>query len=172
MAACEILQMGHPLLWGRSLPVDDVKTPEIKSLITDLSDTLSAFRAENGFGRGIAAPQIGVPKRVIYIRMEPSGFSGALINPEVLRIGKKTVEFWDSCFSLPGLMVKVLRAAEIEVRYVNEKGETGTIKVDGDPAELLQHEIDHLDGILMINRALSSKAFMMREEWLRQGRPK
>jgi peptide deformylase len=163
--------MGNPLLWNRASPVSDPEALEIRSLIEDLGDTLSAVRAENGFGRGIAAPQIGVPKRVVCIRMKPPDFSGVLINPEVYRIGKNTVELWDACFSLPGLMVKVNRAAEIEVRYRDEKGDIRDLKAEGDLAELLQHEIDHLDGILMINRAISSRAFMMREEWLRQGRP-
>jgi peptide deformylase len=171
MAARAILQLGNPLLWGRSAPVDDPASPETKMLIGNLSDTLAAFRAANGFGRGIAAPQIGVAKRVIFIRMEPPGFSGVLINPDVFRVGREIINLWDACFSLPNIMVKVSRAAEIEVKYTDEQGQNRSIKAEGDLAELLQHEIDHLDGILMINRAVSSHAFMMREEWLRQGRP-
>jgi peptide deformylase len=171
MAVCGIIQLGNPLLWEKALEVEDVSSTETQSLITDLSDTLAAFREANGFGRGIAAPQIGIPKRAIFIRMEEPGFCGALINPEIARANYETIELWDACFSLPNLMVRILRATEVEVKYSDERGQPQRIEAAGDLAELLQHEIDHLYGILIINRAISRHAFMTREEWLRQGSP-
>jgi peptide deformylase len=167
---CDILQLGNPLLWEKSSPVDNTGAPEIKPLINDLGDTLKAFRDANGFGLGIAAPQIGILKRVVYIRMESDGFYGGLINPEIVRESDERVELWDACFSLPNLMVRVSRAVEVEVEYTDEQGNQKHLKADGDLSELLQHEIDHLDGLLMIHRAISPRAFTTREEWARQGK--
>jgi len=167
MSVCEILQLGSLILWEKSASVEDVRSARIGSLIRDLDDTLKAFRKANGFGRGIAAPQIGVLKRVIFVRMQPTGFEGALINPKIILEDQRRVELWDICFSFPDLAVRVSRAAYIEVNYVDEAGHRQHLKADGDLAELLQHEIDHLDGILTVDRAVSPKAFATRQEWLR-----
>jgi len=170
MSVREIVQLGNPLLWEKSAPVEDVRTAHTASLIRDLDDTLKDFRKTHGFGRGIAAPQIGVLKRVIFVRMQPAGFEGALINPKIILEDQRREERWDDCFSFPGLMVRVSRAAYIEVNYIDEAGHRQHLKADGDLAELLQHEIDHLDGILIIDRAVSPKAFATRKEWLRMQR--
>lgn len=172
MAVREILKIGDPRLWEKSLMTDDHRSAETISLTDDLRDTLAAFREVNGYGRGIAAPQIGVSKRVIYINMPSDEFSGPLINPEIVWQDERRLELWDACFSIPGLMVRVSRAGEVEVEYTDLVGDRLRIKAGGDLAELLQHEIDHLDGWLMIHRALSPRAFATREEWIRQGRPK
>jgi len=165
MPILEILQMGRPLLWEKSVRVDDVSLPEIKSLIVDLSDTLAAFRQSHGYGRAIAAPQIGVLKRVILVRM-PEGFSGALINPEIVWEDNRRFELWDDCFSFPDLLVRVSRAAQVRVEYIDEGGKRQTLEAKGDLSELLQHEIDHLDGILAVQRAISPRAFSTRMEWM------
>ena len=171
MAIKEILQLGNPGLYEKSAPVDDILTKETRSLIVDLDDTLTAFKQSHGYGRGIAAPQIGILKRVIRISMSQPGFDGALINPEIVHESGKKIERWDSCFSFPNLLVKVQRSVEIRIEYFNKHGDRMRLDADGDLAELLQHEIDHLAGILAVDRAISPRSFMTREEWIRQGQP-
>jgi peptide deformylase len=168
MAKQDILQLGNPLLLANSSPIEDFKGSQTQSLIADLRDTLASFREATGYGRGIAAPQIGVLQRAIFIRMQPTGFSSALLNPEIIWSGEAKLELWDDCFSFPELMVRVERAAQIKVAYTDELGRRQTVDAEGDLSELLQHEIDHLDGILAVERAISPKAFMTRTEWQRQ----
>jgi peptide deformylase len=168
MASREILQLGNPTLWQQSERVTDISSSDTARLIRDLSDTLASFRESTGYGRGIAAPQIGSLKRVIFIRMQPTGMAGPLINPEIIWASSHKMELWDDCFSFPDLMVRVARAAEIRVEYTDERGANRIIEAEGDLSELLQHEIDHLDGILAVDRALSDKAFATRAEWERQ----
>jgi peptide deformylase len=161
----EILQLGNSVLWEISSLIDDIFSDETRKLITDLSDTLAAFRETRGFGRAIAAPQIGMLRRMIFIRMQPTGFCGPLINPVIVWADSRQIELWDDCFSFPDLMVRVRRSAQIEVEYYDEHGAKQTLKAEGDLSELLQHEIDHLDGILAVERAISPKAFSTRAQW-------
>jgi peptide deformylase len=164
----EILQLGNPLLWQESSRVDDATSAETSQLIRDLSDTLAAFRETTGYGRGISAPQIGALKRVIFIRMRPAGFCSPLINPEIVWASSETMELWDDCFSFPDLLVQVRRAAEIRLTYEDDLASHHTLEAEGDLSELLQHEIDHLDGILAVERAISPHAFATRTEWERR----
>ena len=168
MAGRDILQLGNPLLLEKSSRVDDFSAFEKQSLIQDLSDTLAAFRGATGYGRGIAAPQIGALKRAIFIRMQPMGFCAALLNPEIVWLSNQKIELWDDCFSFPDLLVSVERAVQVKVTYTDEQGAQQTVAAEGALAELLQHEIDHLDGILAVERAISPKAFSTRSEWERQ----
>lgn len=170
MASREILQLGNPTLWQRAERITDISSSDTAALIRDLGDTLASFREATGYGRGIAAPQIGALKRMIFIRMQPTGFAGPLINPEIVWTSSDTIELWDDCFSFPDLMVRVARAAQIRVEYVDERGANQIIEAEGDLSELLQHEIDHIDGILAVDRAISDKAFATRAEWQRRFR--
>lgn len=167
MPAKQILQLGNPALWQKSAGVTDIQTAETRDIVRDLSDTLTAFRDATGYGRGIAAPQIGVLKRVIFIRMQPAGFCSPVINPEISWSSDERMELWDDCFSFPDLMVRVSRAAQIRVDYLDDRGLQQTVEAEGDLSELLQHEIDHLDGILAVQRAISAHAFATRAEWER-----
>ncbi len=168
MPSRQILQLGNPMLFQESIPVEDVRSTEIEGIVRDLGDTLDAFREVTGYGRGIAAPQIGFLKRVIFIRMRPAGFSSPLINPEIVWASDGRIELWDDCFSFPDLMVRVSRAAQIRVDYQDAEGLQHSIDAEGDLSELLQHEIDHLDGILAVQRAISPQAFATRAEWERR----
>jgi peptide deformylase len=170
MASREILQLGNPTLWQKAERITDISSSDNAALIRDLSDTLASFREATGYGRGIAAPQIGSLKRMIFIRMQPTGFAGPLINPEVIWASSRTIELWDDCFSFPDLMVRVARAYQIRVEYTDERGSSQIIEAEGDLSELLQHEIDHIDGILAVDRAISDKAFATRVEWQRRFR--
>ncbi|HSE37421.1 MAG TPA: peptide deformylase [Blastocatellia bacterium] len=167
MPAKQILQLGNPALWQKSAGVTDIQSAETRDIVRDLSDTLTAFRDATGYGRGIAAPQIGVLKRVIFIRMQPAGFCSPVINPEISWSSDERMELWDDCFSFPDLMVRVSRAAQIRVDYLDDRGLQQTVEAEGDLSELLQHEIDHLDGILAVQRAISAHAFATRAEWER-----
>jgi peptide deformylase len=158
-----ILQLGNPELWSLSRPVDDLAG--VRQLADDLRDTLTAFREHSGFGRGIAAPQIGDSRRVIFVRM-PDGFSDVLVNPTVLEESRERFQLWDDCFSFPDLMVRVERALRVRVAYQDlYTGATRTVDAEGPLSELLQHEIDHLDGILAVDRAISREALCTRTEW-------
>ena len=167
MQGKRILQLGDPVLWQKSSMIVDVRSAEVRDIVRDLSDTLATFREATGYGRGIAAPQIGVLKRVIFIRMQPSGFCSPLINPVVTWSSDTPMELWDDCFSFPDLMVRVSRASRIRVKYLDEKGLERTLEAEGDLSELVQHEVDHLDGILAVQRAISPQAFATRAEWER-----
>ena len=167
MQGKRILQLGNPVLWQESSAISDARSSEVRDIVRDLSDTLAAFREATGYGRGIAAPQIGVLKRVIFIRMQPSGFCSPLINPEIVWSSETNMELWDDCFSFPDLMVRVSRANQIRVNYLDDGGLERTLEAEGDLSELLQHEIDHLDGILAVQRAISPQAFATRAEWER-----
>jgi peptide deformylase len=168
MPGREILQLGNPLLLQKSQPLEDFSAASMQSLIADLRDTLASFREATGYGRGIAAPQIGRLQRAIFIRMQPVGFCAALLNPEIIWASDQKMELWDDCFSFPDLLVRVERATRVKVAYRDEQGLRQTVEAEGDLAELLQHEIDHLDGILAVERAISPTAFATRQEWQRQ----
>ena len=115
-------------------------------------------------GRAISAPQIGAPVRIVYAEM---GRPLTLINPEIVEVGSEDFPVWDDCYSFPNLFVRVLRAYRIRIRYQDGKGETHEVDLERDMAELLQHEIDHLDGVLAVDRAYGADPFCLREEWQR-----
>ncbi len=162
MSVKRIRLLGDPLLRKRCKTVRNVQAPAVKSLIIDLRDTLYDFRSRKGFGRGIAAPQIGVAQRVIFIHInEPL----PLINPVIVERSKGVFSLWDDCFSFPDLLVKVKRHKTIEVRFADETGKLQTIKASGAMSELLQHEIDHLNGVLAIDRAIDSRHIVLRSEF-------
>ena len=166
-----IVELGNSYLWEPSSPVEEVSSASVSSLIHDLRDTMGAFREEHGFGRAIAAPQIGVLQRVIYVDTGLEGFRGPMINPQVMPESGDRVELWDGCFCFRTIMVRVSRAQQVRVEYLDETGELQAMEATGELAAILQHEVDHLDGILAIERAVSPKSYMTRDEWERQGRP-
>jgi len=162
MPVREILLLGNPLLWRPSQNVGDIRSTETRQIIGDLAETLSDFRDHRGFGRAIAAPQIGEHRRIIFIKMAGSAQPMPLINPTILRASREMMELWDDCFSFPELMVRVRRHLEITVRYTDEYGSEQTATIRDDLSELLQHEIDHLDGILATDRAINTRSFALR----------
>jgi peptide deformylase len=164
MAVREILLLGNPTLRVNCVPVSSFRSHEILPLVTDLHDTLYDFKLRNGFGRGIASPQIGVTQRVIFINVdEPL----VLINPVIVKRSRGLMTLWDDCFSFPDLLVKVRRNISIEVRYKDENGKAQRLSVKGGLSELLQHEIDHINGVLAVDRAVDSKHIVFRSEYER-----
>src|SRR5262249_60173828 len=125
------------------------------------------FRRLHGFGRGISAVQIGEPTRLIYIEM--AGQEYRLVNPVLESRSEETFRLWDDCFSFPGLLVYLERAQSVVVRYQDERDAPNRIEASGAFSELLQHELDHLDGVLAIDRAIDANSFCTREENDRRG---
>ncbi|HEX9829571.1 MAG TPA: peptide deformylase [Bacteroidota bacterium] len=162
MPVKEIQLLGNPVLRAQCSPVKNVHEPKTREAIANLRDTLLDFRKRMGFGRGIAAPQIGVTKQIIYVDFE---YHGALINPKIIKRSKKKFKLWDDCFSFPNLLVRVGRHYSIEVAFMDESGKKQKLKAGGALSELLQHEIDHVNGVLAIDRALDSKHIILRSEY-------
>ena len=155
----EILLLGNPKLYEKS---EEVKFGELESLrpvFTDLFDCIRAIRRDYGFGRAIAAPQIGVQKRVICMLTDKPYI---IINPELEFIGDEKMELWDDCMSFPKLLVRVQRYRHCILRYYDENWNRQEMRMEDDMAELIQHEYDHLDGILATMRALDSRSFAMK----------
>jgi len=161
-----ILQLGNPVLRQKSIAVEDPGAHEIQELIQDLADTLAHWRATTGYGRAIAAPQLGELRRVIFLQM-PGSEPWPLINPEIIERSRETMIVWDACLSFLSIFMQVERHRQITVRYQNLKGETLECEAgeDRDLSELLQHEIDHLDGVLAIDRVVDLKTICTREEF-------
>jgi len=159
-----ILQLGDPLLRSTSATVSTAT--EALPVFEDLRDTLHEFQRAHGFGRGISAVQIGVPVRLIYIEFE--GATHAIRNPEYEFQSDSKFKLWDDCFSFPDLLVYLERSEKIQVRYEDQEGAVRRVEATGALSELLQHEIDHLDGILAIDRALDRNSLCTRDEYIRR----
>jgi peptide deformylase len=164
MAVRHILQLGNPTLRVNCKRVASFESHELLSLTSDLRDTLYDFESRHGFGRGIAAPQIGVTQRVIFIHVDEPV---ALVNPVIVKRDRKLMTLWDDCFSFPNLLVKVRRNISVEVRYQDENGKSHKLNAQGGLSELLQHEIDHINGTLAVDRAVDSKHIVFRSEYER-----
>lgn len=163
MPVRRILQLGDPLLREASCPVMDFG--EAGPIFADLRDTLAEFRRTHGFGRGISAIQIGEPRRIIYIEFEGDAYS--LVNPVYERQSPEKYQLWDDCFSFPGLLVYLERSISVAIRYHDENGRPRTLEATGPLSELIQHEMDHQDGVLAIDRALDRESYCTREEYER-----
>jgi peptide deformylase len=161
-----ILQLGDPLLRQTCSLVTNPASTETQELVADLADTLAHWRASTGYGRGIAAPQLGARQRVILLKL-PQAEPWPLINPEIITRSNEKIVVWDACLSFLSIFMKVERYREITVRYQTLRGETVEVQAgeDGNLSELLQHEIDHLDGILAIDRVIDVKTICTREEF-------
>lgn len=158
----EVLLLGDPGLRKVCRPVDDVRSADFCYHRDRLHATLEAFRAEHGFGRAISAPQIGVAQRFIAVNLGDGPFT--IINPEITWRSPETFTMWDDCMSFPFLLVRVRRHRAISVRYQDAGGDTRIMdRIDQATSELLQHEIDHLDGILAVDHALDPEAMVSRE---------
>ena len=171
MPARGILLLGDPRLYEVCAPVARDELDELRPAIRDLRDTLLAFRAKHSVGRAIAAPQIGLMRRIVFLE-RTSNLEGvaddriatptALINPVLTNLSEALVELWDDCMSFPDLLVRLRRHATCDITFRDLDWEVHTAHLDGDLSELLQHECDHLDGVLAVSRALDARAFAYR----------
>ncbi len=171
MAVREVLQLGNPLLRAVSEPVEDPTSPEVARIVEDLRDTLAHWRATTTYGRGIAAPQIGVLKRIVFLNLPELG-PWPLINPTITAKSPETIVVWDACLSFLSIFMQVERHREVTVRYQDLTGSWHEVRADEthNLSELLQHEIDHLDGILAIDRVVDVKTIVTRQEFERRYR--
>ena len=166
MPVRDIVQLGNPLLRERSRPVEN--HPAAHSTLADLRDTLHDFQRRQGFGRGISAVQIGVPDRLIYL--EIGGRAYSLVNPLLRQASGERLLVWDDCFSFPQILVRLVRAKRVVVDYLDERGVACSLAAEDDFSELVQHELDHLDGVLAIDRAIDKNSFATRAEFERRYR--
>lgn len=158
-----ILQLGNYMLRRKSSPVKNLNSQDLTRLINDLSDTLKDAKKRFGYGRGIAAPQIAEPRRAVFI--DTPSLKAALINPRITWASEATFEVWDSCFCFNvEFFVLVDRHCRIKVEYSDAKGNKQAVEAEDGLSELLQHEIDHLDGVLATDRIKDPKRIMMRSE--------
>jgi peptide deformylase len=164
MPVREVLQLGNPILREPSAPVVHPGAPEISALLDDLRDTLAHWKASTGYGRGIAAPQIGVLQRVIFLNIGGCN-PWPMVNPEIVEASDETIVVWDACLSFLTIFFCVTRHKRVRVRYQDTAGQTHEIDAEDDLAELLQHEIDHLDGILALDRISDIRTIVSRQEF-------
>lgn len=156
----EILKYPHPLLKKRSKEVDRIDG-KVKKLIHDMTETLYAAN-----GVGLAACQVGIPQRVIVIDVnpiDPQQSLFAVINPEIIS-EEGEIEYEEGCLSVPDCLEKVKRKAKICVRGISPKGEEMEVSGEGTLAVALQHEIDHLNGILILDRISGLKREIYRKK--------
>lgn len=156
MAIKDILLLGNPKLYEKSENVRFPELDKIKSKIELMHETILDFRKKYGVGRAIAAPQIGLQKRIICMNIDKPV---ELINPEIIFYGDELFELWDDCMSFPNLLVKVMRHKKITIEFYDLNWQKHSWHLENDMAELLQHEYDHLDGILATQRAINNKSF-------------
>ncbi len=161
-APAQVLLIGDPRLREVSAPVADVNAPDFLSERRALAATLEHFRRTHGFGRAISAPQIGVAKRLIALNL--NGRPQAMVNPVIVWRDAHMFTLWDDYMSFPFLLVRVSRSQSISVKFSDERGNAYVWeKLDRATSELLQHEIDHLDGILAVDRAVDRQSLVSRE---------
>lgn len=160
MAIRKLRYLGDPVLREKAAPVASV-TADVRTLIADMFDTMYAEE-----GVGLAAPQVGVGDRVIVIDPRDEEVAPfALINPEVVHVGAELVRDEEGCLSIPGLKEIVERPATVRVEALGIEGDPVVIDAEGLLARILLHEVDHLDGILFIDRVSALKRKLLLNRW-------
>lgn len=155
----DLLLLGNPLLYEVCEPVLESELPLLATWVADLHNVMQEIRVKYNFGRAIAAPQLGIMKRLIYMNIDkPVVF----INPEFTYLSEEMFEIWDDCMSFPHLLVKVKRHKNLTIKYIDENWKACEWSMQDDLAELLQHEYDHLNGVLCTMRAVDEKSFRWR----------
>ena len=155
----DILLLGDPRLYETCEPVWPDEQPLVVGWVADLHSAMHDVRARYGFGRAIAAPQLGIMKRLIYMHIDkPTIF----INPTLTDLSNERFDLWDDCMSFPNLLVRVSRHKSLTINYLDEHFQSQQWPMTGPLSELLQHEYDHLDGVLCTMRAIDERAFRYR----------
>ncbi len=161
MAVKNILFLGDPVLYEISRPLGKEDQGQVAAVVADLHDTMMDFRKRHGAGRAIAAPQIGVMERLIYMHIDKPLI---LINPGLDQKSEEMIEVWDDCMCFPDLLVKVRRHKKCRLRYLNVDWVEREMDLRDDLSELIQHEVDHLDGILAVSRAIDGRSFALKSQ--------
>jgi peptide deformylase len=169
MSILKVARMGHPVLRAKAAAVDraTLRTPEMQKLIDDMIETMTEYH-----GVGLAAPQVHEGLRIFVAsldmeRGEEPTEPIAIINPEIVPVGSETVDDWEGCLSIPDIRGKVPRLREIKVKALDRDGERIELRARGFSARIVQHETDHLDGILFFDRMRAFETLTFLEEYSR-----
>ncbi|MFD2522687.1 peptide deformylase [Emticicia soli] len=155
----DLLLLGDPRLYEICEPVKPEELPQVKEWVKDLHNVMEEIRAKYQFGRGIAAPQLGIMKRLIYVNIDKPV---VIINPEFENMSEEMFELWDDCMSFPNLLVRVNRHKSLTMKYLDENWQLQKWQADDAVSELLQHEYDHLNGVLCTMRAIDAQSYRWR----------
>jgi len=173
MSILKVARMGHPVLRHKARPVEraEIKGAAVQRLIDDMLETMLEYH-----GVGLAAPQIHDGRRIFVAQLDAGGEDGAaapivLVNPEITPVGDELVEDWEGCLSIPDLRGRVPRAREIKVRAYDRHGDRVEIRAEDYPARVIQHETDHLDGILFVDRMRGFESLAFLDEYARYWAP-
>jgi peptide deformylase len=168
MSILKVARMGNPVLRQKARPIEpkELKTVPLQKLIDDMIATMQEYS-----GVGLAAPQVHESLRIFVAHLHPDGRGGdepiAVINPEIEVVGNGVVEGWEGCLSIPEIRGRVPRAAQIRVSALDRHGKRIEINAKDFPARVIQHETDHLNGILFFDRMRSFESLTYMEEFSR-----
>ena len=179
MAILKVARLGHPVLRAKALPIPpgEIPTPRIQRLIDDMFETMREYA-----GIGLAGPQVHEGLRVFVAGVRATPLTGAmsdddemplvvLINPEVTPVGDTTEAGWEGCLSIPDIRGLVPRPVEIRVQAYDRSGQRVSFAATGLPARVIQHETDHLDGVLFFDRMRSFESLTFLDEYRRYWAP-
>jgi peptide deformylase len=173
MSILKIARMGHPVLRAKARPLDRaaIRNPATQKLIDDMLETMVEYH-----GVGLAAPQVHESLRLFVAAIDPTDKADRedrdpepviVINPEVTIVGAEAVDDWEGCLSIPDIRGRVPRAREIRVRALDRHGDRIELHVSDFPARVVQHETDHLDGVLFFDRMRSFETLAFLDEYSR-----
>lgn len=170
MSILKVARMGHPVLRAKARPLtpSDVRTAEIQTLIGDMIETMVEYR-----GVGLAAPQVHEGVRLFVADLnareddDSEGEPIAIINPEIVPVGSEVVDDWEGCLSIPDIRGKVPRFRDIKVRALDKDGARVELRAKNFAARIIQHETDHLDGVLFFDRMKAFDSLTFYEEYAR-----
>ncbi len=154
-----IIPLGDPRLYQKCDRVLKEEVESLKPAIQDMHDIIFEFRAKYKAGRAIAAPQIGVMKRLIYMHIDKPV---VIINPVLSNLSNEMFELWDDCMCFPNLLVRLKRHKSLTLTFMDEHWNEHSWNLEDALSELIQHEYDHLEGILATQRALDNQSFKWR----------
>jgi peptide deformylase len=168
MSILKIARMGHPVLRQRARKVEaaEIKSPAFQKLVDDMIETMREYD-----GIGLAAPQVHEGVRLAIVGIEDGRGEDRsirilpVVNPEITPLGKDTAEDWEVCLSLPKLRGRVTRPSRIQLKAFDRRGNKMEVDLEGYPARVAQHEIDHLDGVLFIDRMKSLETLTYLDEY-------
>lgn len=160
MQLSDMLMLGDERLYQRSEPILPDEIAMVQAWASGLDDIILQFRARYGAGRAVAAPQMGIFKRLVCMHIDTPV---VMINPELSDLSPEMFELWDDCMCFPNLLVRVVRHRTCTLTFRDLAWKEHVWHLEEDLSELLQHEVDHLDGILATQRAVGSQAFRWRK---------
>lgn len=165
MSILKVARLGHPVLREIAQPIEprEIRGPEIQRLIRDMLETMAEYK-----GVGLAAPQVHVSKRLVLVGggedEDGEPIVRVLINPELKTTTTELAGMWEGCLSIPGLRGFVERPCAVEVKAYNEQGQKLQFTLEGFPAVVMQHECDHLDGVLFTDRLKDTRLLAFEDE--------